>query len=369
MSGMHASEIHQQRLATQRLTGPAASTPEQVVGELLAVQSQDAPLARLAIAQRVGGHTDAVAAAVGSGRLVRTHVLRPTWHYVLREDLAWLLELTAPRILSGNAARHRQLGLDDPAVVAGLLDAIAARLADGRAATRPELQDHLLAQALLTPDPLVGQRMAHILMLAELNGVVASGPSAGREHTYTSWDAPAPGRDRATAIADLTRRFFAHHGPASVADLMRWVRLNGSEIRAAIAGLGDRLACTDADGVPLYFAPDAALPPQRPARAHLLSTFDEAFLSYRDVRWPRAAGHPLGDDPYRWAEAGGGPVLCDLADVGTWRRVDKPGRLTVRLALATGLSASGRREVTFAAERAAAALAGAGATVAIEHAT
>jgi Winged helix DNA-binding domain len=369
MCGVHPSQIHEQRLATQRLTGPAASSPEQVVGELLAVQSQDAPLARLAIAQRFDGHTDAVAAALDAGRLVRTHVLRPTWHYVLRDDLAWLLELTAPRILSGNAARHRQLGLDDPAVVAGLLDAIAAHLADGLPVTRHQLQAHLLDRGLLTANPLVGQQMAHVLLQAELNALVASGPLAGREHTYTRWDAPAPGRDRPEAIAELTHRFFAHHGPASVADLMRWVRLNGTEIRRAIAALGNRLAHTNGGGVPLYFAPDSVLPPARPARAHLISTFDEAFLSYRDVRWPRAAGHPLGDDPYRWAEAGGGPVLCDLEDVGTWRRVDKPGRLNVRLSLATGLSASGRREVTSAAERAAAALAGDGATVTIEHAT
>jgi len=362
------NEIHAQRLATQRLTGAAASSPEQVVGELLAVQSQDAALARMAIAQRADCHCDNVAAAIDSGRLVRTHVLRPTWHYVVREDLGWLLELTAPRILSGNAARHRQRGLDDPAEVAVILDAVAARLAGGATLTRPELQAHLLERGLLTTNPIVGQQMAHVLMLAELNALIASGPLAGREHTYAAWDASAPGRDRATAIADLTRRFFAHHGPASVADLMRWVRLNGTEIREAISALGDRLAQTDGDGVPLYFAPDAVLPTERPARAHLLSTFDEAFLSYRDVRWPRASGHPLGDDLYRWAEAGGGPVLCDLADGGTWRRVEKPGRLAIRLTLATGLTASGRREVTSAAERAAAALAGDGAAVTIEQA-
>ena len=70
--------------------GPAASTPEQVVGELLAVQSQIAA-GRLAIAQRADCHVTEVEAAIDAGRIVRTHVLRPTWHYVLRDDLAWLL--------------------------------------------------------------------------------------------------------------------------------------------------------------------------------------------------------------------------------------------------------------------------------------
>lgn len=366
MCAVHATHIRAQRLATQRLTGPAASTPEQAVGELLAVQSQDAPLARLAIAQRAARHTDAVVAAIDSGRLVRTHVLRPTWHYVLRDDLPWLLELTAPRILSGNAARHRQLGLDDPARVAAVLDGVSAALSDGEPRTRPRLQAELLARGLLTANPLLGQQMAHVLMLAELNGLITSGPLAAGEHTYAPWDAPAPGRDRPEAVADLAHRFFAHHGPASVADLMRWVRLGRAEIREAIAALGDRLAHADADGVRLFFAPDAVLPPGRPVRAHLLSTFDEAFLSYRDVRWPRAAGHPLGNVPYRWSETGGGPVLCDLADVGTWRRAERPGRLTLTLRLATDLPASGRAEVTAAAERAASTLARDGAAVTVE---
>lgn len=97
-------DIRARRLAAQRLTGPSASGPEQVVGELLAVQSQDAPLARLGIALRAGCHTDAVVAAIDAGRLVRTHVLRPTWHYVLATDLPWLLELTSPRVVSGMAS-------------------------------------------------------------------------------------------------------------------------------------------------------------------------------------------------------------------------------------------------------------------------
>jgi len=357
-------DIRARRLAAQRLTGPSASGPEQVVGELLAVQSQDAPLARLGIALRAGCHTDAVVAAIDAGRLVRTHVLRPTWHYVLATDLPWLLELTSPRVVSGMASRHRQLGLDDPALVARALDALAARLADGPL-TRQQLQACLVERGTLAVDPLLGQRMGHLLLLAELDGLIASGPLASREHTYRLWDAPAPGRDREDAIAELTRRFFAHHGPASIADLMRWVRLNRREISAAIGLLGDRLAHTDADGVRLYFDPDAPPPDPRP-RAHLLSTFDEAFLTYRDVPWPRSGGHPSGDAPYRWAESGGGPILLDLADAGSWRRTERPGRLTVRLDLAA-LSASGRREVALAARRVADALSAPGTQIDLEE--
>jgi hypothetical protein len=357
-------DVHARRTAAQRLTGPAASGPEQVVGELLAVQAQDAPLARLGIALRAGGHVGDVGAAVDAGRLVRTHVLRPTWHYVRADDLPWLLELTSPRVLSGLASRHRQLGLDPPLVARGL-DAIAAELGSGPQ-TRRALQARLVERGVLTVDPLVGQRMAHLLLLAELDGLIASGRSVGQEHAYRLWGVPAPGRDREAAIVELTRRFFAHHGPASVGDLMRWVRLNRGEITRAIAQLGDALGFLAADGVRLYFAPDAP-PPDPLPRAHVLSTFDEAFLSYRDVPWLRARGHPLGNTPYRWSEAGGGPVLVDLADAGTWRRAERPGRLGVRLELATGLMASGRREVASALRRVIAALAAPGAEVSVEE--
>lgn len=335
-------EILAARLATQRLTGPAASAPEQVVGELLAVQAQDAPLARLAVAQRADCHVGAVAEAIDAGRVLRTHLLRPTWHYVLAEDLPWLIELTGRRMVSGDASRLRQLGLD-PDVLARGLDAVAARLGAGPA-TRPEVVDALVAAGVVPRDREVGSRAAHILMHAEARALVASGPLRGGEHTYELYGVPLPGRDRADAAAELTRRFFASHGPASIRDLMRWVNLTKGDINRALAELGDAVAHVDADGVRLYYVPDSAQTPVRGA-TWLLSTFDEGFLSYRDVPWPRASGHPLGDSRYRWSEAGGGPVLDDLADVGTWKRTLRPGRLTLRLDLATSLSDAARRRI------------------------
>ncbi len=415
MAAMAASyaDIWTHRLMAQRLAGPPAASPEHAVGELLAVQAQEAPLARLAIAQRCSGRPprqtdvpstsrplDAVVSAIDAGRIVRTHVLRPTWHYVLRDDLPWLLELTAARIASGLASRHRNLGLADPSVRSTLLDAVTTLLSDGPV-TRPVIQEHLLSRGLLERDPLVGQRMAHVLLLAELEGLVASGPHARGEHTYAPWDRPAPRRDRDEAIAELTRRFFVHHGPASVADLMRWVRLNKSEIARAIAALGDALECVDVDGVRLYLGADVVSTSSTSTvvstsstsgdstspvvstsstsgvvstgstsggstSTFLLSTFDEAFLSYRDVPWARADGHPLADAPYRWSEAGGGPVIHDLQDAGSWRRTVKPGRLIVRLDLATSLDGRARASIEEEARRTA-ALIDPDAEVALEH--
>ena len=124
---MDAGAVIAARLATQRLTGPPAGSPLQVVRELLAVQAQDAPLARAMVALRCAGTASDVAAAVASGEIVRTHVLRPTWHYVAAVDLRPLLALTSPKVESGMASRHRQLELAGRPLDAAL-ETVLARL-------------------------------------------------------------------------------------------------------------------------------------------------------------------------------------------------------------------------------------------------
>ena len=102
---MDRTDVLQARLATQRLSGPPAANPTQAVSELLCVQSQDAPLARAMIAQRCEGGAEAGVVAAIAGDIVRTHVLRPTWHYVAAADLRWLLGLTSPTV-SSRAMAH-----------------------------------------------------------------------------------------------------------------------------------------------------------------------------------------------------------------------------------------------------------------------
>jgi hypothetical protein len=64
-----------------------------VVGWFGGLQSQDYQPAKWALAQRLGpGVTDAdLDRAFDDGVILRTHVLRPTWHFVAPADLRWLL--------------------------------------------------------------------------------------------------------------------------------------------------------------------------------------------------------------------------------------------------------------------------------------
>lgn len=343
------------RLATQRLSGPPAADPAQVVRELLCVQSQDAPLAQAMIALRCSEATDeTVRAALAAGDLVRTHVLRPTWHYVAAPDLRWLLQLTSPKVESGMAARHRQLELDEPRVAAGL-EVLAGRLKGRNFTNRDDLGTELAGQDVLTrEDPQFGQQVGHLLLLGELRGLVCSAPAATVEHQYALLEevvSPAPERERQQAITELVGRFVAGHGPVALTDLTRWARVTLGEARAALTQLGDQLVRVSVNGEELWYAPGSQLRPERPQDAWLLSTFDEAFLSYRRVPWPRSANHPAGEDAYRFAEAGGGIVVFGMEDVGAWKRTRVRGSARIDLDVDPSLGRSARKTIDDAVDR------------------
>ena len=167
-------DLAARRLRAQRLIGEPFKSPVEAVRRLTAVQSQDYPAAKWALGLRSRRATDAgIDRLFDEGDILRTHVMRPTWHFVLPEDVKWLLDLTAPRIRRGLVARHRQLELDDR-TIARASAAFAKALAGGRHLTRPEL-GQVLRAARISPE---GQRLPHLLSIAELEGLIVSGPGA-----------------------------------------------------------------------------------------------------------------------------------------------------------------------------------------------
>ncbi len=348
---MERRDVLAARLANQRLTGPPAGSPEQVVGELLAVQSQDAALARAMIAYRIAAPVDEVDAAVADGRLVRTHILRPTWHYVAAADLRWLLDLTTTPLSQTMGARERHLGIDD-ALVDRALAVFTERLAGRRYAVRRDLAEALTEAGVLDRGhPEFNGQVGHLIGFAEYRAVVCSAPVDSPNHHYALVDEVVPPQDplpREAAVVMLVERFVTGHGPVSVKELQRWTRLRLDEIRPALAALGDRLTSRTVEGVELWSA--AGLPETRPRRAWLLSIFDEAFLTYSLLNFPRSGGHPSGDTRYRFAEAGGGVVLCDLRDVGLWQRRVSRGSTDLRLTLDPDLSRGDLAAIDEAAE-------------------
>jgi hypothetical protein len=337
-----ASElIVARRLRAQRLTGALCPTPEEAVGRLLGVQAQDYLSAKWSVGARVAGATDAsVEEAFAAGRIVRTHVLRPTWHFVLPADIRWLLTATAPRILARDRRRYAELRLDR-ATLRRANGIFAAALRGGNALTRAEMAA-ALEEGRVSP---AGQRMPYLLMHAELDALVCSGPRRGRQQTYMLLEERVPdGRTmpRDEALSELAVRFFAGHGPATLKDLARWASLTVAEVRAAVGHSGDRLRREEIGGLELWSAASRPerVPVFRPGAplVHLVQGYDEHLMGHIDSRslLVRPGSSWVAATP----PAGRLVILLDGRVAGFWRRTFAKDRVAVEVELLDDWSAA-----------------------------
>jgi hypothetical protein len=237
-----------ERLTAQLLAGKPARDPVTVARRLLAVQAQDLRGARLAIRARSAGLSAAeVDRALSVERtLVVTWLNRGTLHLICSEDYHWLAALTAPPLMTANARRLSQEGVNTKAAERGV-GVIESSLAEEGPLTRAQLRERLDSAGV----PTKGQALVHLLMLASLRGLTVRGPVIGREHAYVlvrEWVEKPAKIDRARALAELARRYLAGHGPASDRDLARWsglplrdARLGFREIASELRQLPDGL--------------------------------------------------------------------------------------------------------------------------------
>jgi len=344
---MDAAEILARRLCRQRLAGEPFAAPVAAVRFLVAVQSQDHPGARWSLGQRVAGATDAsVAAACAAGAILRTHVLRPTWHFVTPDDLRWLLTLTAPRVHALNAGMYRTLEIDD-ALHARSQALFAAALRDGAYHTRSELAA-LLADAGIAA---AGQRLAYIVMRAELDGLICSGPARGKGQTYALLEERAPharALPREEALAELAQRFFAGHGPVTLKDFSTWSGLTMADAERGRATAEDGLDRAIVNGETFWFAADPPPPAPTAGTAYLIPEYDEVYLTYKSLTFPDL---PWTRNPATWPDAFYRPVFVDGYRAGTWRRTVGKERVTLEAALFAALDAGQASALEAAVER------------------
>lgn len=312
------------RLRNQHLDGafPLAS-PADVVADLLAMQAQEFLVAKWSIGQRTkAADDDAVGRAFAKGTFLRTHALRPTWHFVAADDIRWLVALTAPRVKALLAYYDRKLELDAK-VLARCNRILERELRDGRQRTRVELGASLRRAGIEAE----GQRLAHVLMHAEQDTLVCSGALRGKQHTYALLDERAPkARTLAhdEALAELTLRFFRSRGPATVKDLAVWSSLRIQDVKRGLAMVGGQLA-SEVVGDRTYWFAETARPRAR-ARATkgagavsilLVQGYDEYVMAYgetKDVLLPPPRRGPKDTIPFLHA------VLVDGRLAGHWQR-------------------------------------------------
>jgi hypothetical protein len=322
-------DIPSRRLHSQLLAGNALDTPHAVVAHLGAVQAQDYYGALWAVGARMRDAVESdVERALAERRIVRCWPMRGTLHFVAAEDVRWMLELLAPRVLARHRLRlERDFELD--AHTLRRCRTVVQRALRGRhALTRPEIYAILERAGIATGT----SRGLHVLFALAHERLLCFGARRGKQPTFVlldEWLPPSPPKPREEALADIARRYLAGHGPATAADLSWWAGLTPKEAREAMA-----LA-----GAP---SPRAAVRRRTP-RVHLLPPFDEYTVGYKD----RSA--MIEPEHARRVNAGGGMIKAVIVVngrvAGSWKRVLRGKKVEVAVSPFRALTASEGRAV------------------------
>lgn len=293
---MTITDIANQRLHNQHLLEPLKQ-PADVVRWFGAMQAQDYIGAKWAIGLRCKTTDAAVTKAFNDGKILRTHALRPTWHFVAAEDIRWIQELTGPRVHAFNKYYYRKLGIDE-AVMAKARKLLVQALKGGNHLTKTEIAKVLTDGGL----GIEGLGFGYVLMYAELDGLICSGAMKGKQQTYALLEERAPqakSLPRDKALVELTRRFFTAHGPAQIIDFAWWSSLTTADIKQGIELA--KLKSTEVGGKTYYYAAEAPTTIPSPV-AHLLPNYDEYFIVYKDraafssQRTFKVSRHPSYED-------------------------------------------------------------------------
>jgi hypothetical protein len=337
-------DIARKRLINQGLVKPTLKTASEVVTRLGAVQSQDYAASKWGIAQRTNGLTDAqIDKEIDDGTIVRTHVLRPTWHFVAAADIGWMLALSAPRVHAANAYWYRWLEVDD-AVVRRSRTVMTKALRDGKQLTRAELGQALTRAQIQITNPI---RLACIVMRAELDGVICSGARRGKQFTYALFDervAMSTALERDAALFELAWRYFTTRGPATVDDFAWWSGLTKADAKRGVEAAATHLEHESIDGRSYWFsAAERAVRISSPL-AHLLPNFDEYFIGLKD-RSAFSARLKASGVEARTDALSGHILTINGQIVGGWRRTLVGRTVVIQPNLLLRLSEAERRAI------------------------
>lgn len=278
---MTLNEISILRLANQQIVNPQFTSPKELLTWMGAMQAQDFLMSEMALGLRlVNGTQEMVEDAFNKGEILRTHVMRPTWHFVSGEDIYWMLDLTAGRIKSGLKSRHRQLEITQP-LLHKVLGIFEKMLSENLFLTREELVTELHKEKINTSE----NRLSHLLFSAELESLICSGPLKGKKQTYSLLQNRIAKKKLLTkeeSLAELARRYFSSHGPATVKDFAWWSGLSLREANEGLQAVKINFVSEIVDSQEYWFSTNFPDRISLHDDVYLLPAYDEFLISYKN---------------------------------------------------------------------------------------
>ncbi|MEZ2336690.1 winged helix DNA-binding domain-containing protein [Mucilaginibacter sp. RCC_168] len=325
---MKGNYLAAQRVYNQHIYNPQFSNPEDVVKHMVAMQAQDYAGAKWAVALRMPNTSEEVIEqAITDGKILRTHLLRPTWHFVSPQDIRWILALTAPRINAINAAMSKKFELTNH-IFAKSNAVLEKAMAGNKQLTRPELVN-VFEQAGIATDEL---RFTILLMRAELDQVICNGGRVGKQFTYALLDDRAPltpTLTREEALNKLALGYFNSRGPATLHDFANWCGLTVTDAGIGLEHVKSQLISEVIDGRTYWMPNNTKEMPSPKTKAYLLPAFDEFAIAYKDrdalvnPKYLKQTRHVIFDPA----------IVVDNQVVGTWKRTLKAKSVDVHLNL------------------------------------
>jgi hypothetical protein len=327
---MKPSEIALIRLVNQHIAGTEFKTPKEIVAWMGAMQAQDYPMAKWAIGVRLPGSIDQdIESAIDNADIIRTHLLRPTWHFVAAEDIHWLLELTASQIKAAQSARERDLELTE-AVFLKSNTILEKALRNAGNLTRKELITELQKAGIATDQ----NRASHLFARAELEKIMCSGATRNGEITYALLSERVRKTRELTkeeALGELARRYYNSRGPATGQDFRWWSGLSAMDANQALELVKSDFHLVTIEGRTYWLAHDYSIPPASQNPVFLLPTYDEFIISYA----ARSASIPIELENHMKEISDRGvfrPILViDGQVAGIWKRTIHKGSVIVEI--------------------------------------
>ncbi len=343
---MTSFDVAHQRLHNQHISRATFDKPGEVVAWLGAVQAQDYLGALWALGLRMKNAIEAdIEQALADKTIVRTWPMRGTLHFVAAADVRWMLELLTPRISAQRL--HQHFGLDE-ATFGRCKEVLAGALQGGRQLTRPAMYERLEAAHISTAEG----RGLHILSRLAQDGIICFGAREGKQQTFAllaEWAPTAKTMARDEALAELARRYFTSHGPATLQDFVWWSGLRVADARAGLEMAKPHLAQEVIDGKIYWLSSSMPAAKEASPTAYLLPPFDEYTVAYKDRS---AVLDPLYAKQVTYGYGIFNPlIVVDGQVVGTWKRALKKDALVITPTLFAKLNKAETRAFHAAASR------------------